>query len=205
MELRERIMAESFQLFMKFGIRSVTMDQIAKHLGISKRTLYEIFHEKDELLREGLEYFAGIRRKEARETINKSDNVIETIYNLARKGEEIKKQINPMFFEDIRKYYPGIHQLLTIEGKYKDHSFTLELLNKGKNGGLFKEGLDIELVNTFIHQMMDIIVNEEIFPKGKYTDRDIFRNIMMPYLAGISTDKGKEQIRKYFEEEIKQE
>ena len=190
-------------MFMKFGIRSVTMDQISGHLGISKRTLYETFKDKNELLREGLEYFSNIKRNEAKETFKKSDNVIETIYILARKGEEMKHQINPMFFEDIRKYFPEIHYLMTTEGRYRDYSLTLELLNKGVNEGLFSKGLDIELVNNFIHQIMNIVVNEEIFPKDKYTHEDIFRNIMMPYLAGISTDKGKEQILKYFEKEIK--
>ncbi len=203
MELRDRIIEEAFHMFMKFGIRSVTMDQISSHLGISKRTLYEIFREKNELLREGLEYFTSIKRSEAKETIKKSDNVIETIYLMARKGEEMKQQINPMFFEDIRKYFPEIHHLLTTEGKYRDYSLTLELLKKGINEGLFKDGLDIELVNNFIHQIMNIVVNEEIFPKDKYTQEDIFANIIMPYLKGISTDKGKEQIQKYFEKEIK--
>jgi len=203
MELRDRIIAEAFQMFMKFGIRSVTMDQISSHMGISKRTLYGIFREKNELLREGLEYFSNIKRHEAQETVKKSDNVIETIYILARKGEEMKQQINPMFFEDIRKYFPEIHQLLTKEGRYRDFSLTLELLKKGTTDGLFRKDLDIDLVNNFIHQIMNIVVDEETFPKDKYTHEDIFRNIIMPYLSGISTDKGKEQIQKYFEKEIK--
>ena len=147
-------------MFMKFGIRSVTMDQISGHLGISKRTLYETFKDKNELLREGLEYFSNIKRNEAKETFKKSDNVIETIYILARKGEEMKHQINPMFFEDIRKYFLEIHYLMTTEGRYRDYSLTLELLNKGVNEGLFSKGLDIELVNNFIHQIMNIVVND---------------------------------------------
>ena len=105
-----------------------------------------------------------------------------------------------MFFEDIRKYFPDIHQLMITEGKYKDGSFTLELLNKGKDEGLFREALDIELVNTFINQIMNIVIDDEVFPKDRYSHEDIFRNIMMPYLAGISTQKGREQIQKYFEE-----
>ena len=196
-------MAEAFQMFMKYGIRSVTMDQISGHLGISKRTLYETFREKNELLREGFEYFSNIKRDEARETIRKSDNVIEAIYILTRQSEEMRQQINPMFFEDIRKYFPDIHHHLSTEGRKREYSFTLELLNKGISEGLFNGGLDMEMVTTFIHQMMDIVVKEEVFPKDKYSHEDIFRNIMIPYLSGISTKKGKEQILKYFEKEIK--
>ena len=203
MKLSERIVASAFDLFMKYGIRSVTMDQISRHMGISKRTLYETFTDKGQLVREGLDYFISIKRNEARETIKRSGNVIETIYILARKGEEMKQQINPLFFEDIRKYYPDVHASITTEGRYRDYSLTHDLLRKGIDNDLFRKGLDVELVNNFFHQVMNIVMNEEIFPKDRYTHEDIFRNIIMPYLIGISTDKGEQQIQKYFEKEIK--
>ena len=203
MELRERIIATAFELFLKYGVRSVTMDQISGELGISKRTLYEIFKDKHEVIREGLDYFANIKRSEAKELMKKSLNVVETIYLLARKGEEMKQSINPLFFEDIRKYYPDVHNRLTTEGRYRDYSVTRDLLRKGIEQGIFKDGLDVELVNNFFHQVMNIVMNEEIFPKEKYSHEDIFRNIIMPYLIGISTGKGQEQIRHYFEKEIK--
>jgi AcrR family transcriptional regulator len=203
MELSERIVSAAFELFMKYGIRSVTMDQISGHLGISKRTLYETFTDKGQLIREGLDYFTSIKRNEAKETVRRSDNVIETIYILARKGEEMKQKINPLFFEDIRKYYPDVHASITTEGRYRDYSLTRELLRKGIGDGLFKKKLDIDLVNNYFHQVMNIVMNEEIFPKEKYTHEEIFRNIIMPYLEGISTEAGKKQIQKYFEKEIK--
>jgi AcrR family transcriptional regulator len=203
MELKDRIVSTAYELFMKYGIRSVTMDQISRHLGISKRTLYEIFTDKGQLIREGIDYFSAIKRTEARETIKKSNNVIETIYILARKGEEMKQQINPLFFEDIRKYYPDVHAMITTKSKYRDYSLTHDLLKKGIQDGLFKSGLDVELVNNFFHQVMNIVMNEEIFPKDRYSHEDIFRNIIMPYLMGISTEKGEKQIHKYFEKEIR--
>jgi AcrR family transcriptional regulator len=203
MELKDRIVATAFELFMKYGIRSITMDQISRHLGISKRTLYEIFTDKGELVREGIEYFTNIKKTEAKKTIKRSDNVIETIYILARKGEEMKQHINPLFFEDIRKYYPDVHASISTDSRHRDYSLTHDLLKKGIAEGLFKGGLDTELVNNFFHQVMNIVMNEEIFPRHRYTHEDIFRNIIMPYLIGISTEKGEVQIHKYFEKEIK--
>ena len=203
MELKDRIIAVAFELFQKYGVRSVTMDQISGELGISKRTLYEIFKDKNELLREGLDHFSCIKRDEAKELLKKSDNVVETIYLLARKGEEMKQNINPLFFEDIRKYHPDVHLLLTTEGKYRDYSITRDLLEKGIRNGLFKKGLNIEMVNNFFHQIMMIVMNEEVFPKDKYSKEDVLRNIIMPYLLGISTERGQDQIRLYFEKEIR--
>lgn len=203
MELRDRIITEAFEQFMKYGIRSVTMDQIAGELGISKRTLYETFRDKGELLSEGMEYFTSIKRVEANETIRNSENVIEAIYILVKKGEEMKQKLNPLFFEDIRKYYPEVHAMITLQGKYRDSTLTHTLIKKGINDGLFNKGLNVELVNYFFHEVMNIVMNDELFPKEQYTHEDLCRNIIMPYMIGISTEKGHEQIRIYFEKEIK--
>ncbi len=203
MELRDRIVNQTLELFMKYGIRSVTMDQVSGQLGISKRTLYEIFRDKNELLKECIELLAKDKSAEARQMIKNSENVINTMYTLARKGEELKQKINPLFFDDMWKYYPEVHKQVTKESRYRDTSLTLSLLKNGISDGLFKKDLDVELVNTYFHQVMNIVMNEELFPREKYEHAVIFRNIIMPYLVGISTEKGLREIDKYFKDEIK--
>ena len=203
MEVRERIITEAFTLFIKYGIRSVTMDQISRHLGISKRTLYENFEDKTELLQKSLDYLSSIKQDEAWELVRKSNNVIETIYLLARKGAEMKQLVNPLFFEDIRKYYPELHTMLISESRSRNYSLTRTLLIKGISDGLFKDDLNIEMVNHYLHQVMNMVMNEKIFPKDKYRHEEIFNNIIMPYLIGISTSKGQQQIHQYFKREIK--
>ena len=203
MELRERIITEAFTLFIKYGIRSVTMDLISRHLGISKRTLYENFEDKTELLQKSLDYLSSIKQDEAWELVRKSNNVIETIYLLARKGAEMKQLVNPLFFEDIRKYYPELHTMLISESRSRNYSLTRTLLIKGISDGLFKDDLNIEMVNHYLHQVMNMVMNEKIFPKDKYRHEEIFNNIIMPYLIGISTSKGQQQIHQYFKREIK--
>jgi len=112
MELRNRIIMTAFERFAKYGIRSVTMDQIANDLGISKRTLYETFSDKRELLIDGMKHFSSLQHADADNTIRSAGNVIEAIYILVKKGEEMKQRLNPLFFEDIRKYYPDVQALV---------------------------------------------------------------------------------------------
>jgi len=202
MEIRERIINEAFELFMKFGIRSVTMDQIAGHLGISKRTLYENFRDKNELLARGIEHFRGIKQTEAMEIIKKSDNVIESLYYIGKHGEEMRKRVNPLFFEDIRKYHPEIHSRISDRSRNKQYSIMLTMIRKGINDGVFKKGLNPEIVNEFWHEVMNIFMNEEIFPRNLYGQQELLKNMIMPYLLGISTEKGQALINKYFEKEI---
>ena len=203
MKLRERIILNAFEKFGKYGIRRVTMDQIAHESGISKRTLYETFRDKHELIRDGIKYHSVIKHAEANETIRTSRNVIEAIYILVKSGEEMKQKLNPLFFEDIRKYYPEVHANISSQAKSRDYSLIRTLIKKGIDDGLFDEDLNVELVNHFFHEVMNILMNEEHFPKEQYSHEEILRNIVMPYLSGISTKKGNEQIRKYFEKEIK--
>jgi AcrR family transcriptional regulator len=203
MEIRERIITEAFGLFVKFGIRSVTMDQIACSLGISKRTLYENFRDKNALLTEGIEHFRKIKHAEALEILEKSDNVIESLYFIGKHGEEMRKSINPLFFEDIRKYYPEIHSGISDRSRRREYSIMLTLIRKGITDGVFRKGLNPEIVNEFWHEIMNIFMNEEIFPVNRYNREDLLKNIIMPYLIGISSEKGRELIRKYFEKELK--
>jgi len=203
MELKERIILGAFEKFAKYGIRRVTMDQIASDLGISKRTLYEIFRDKRKLLSDGMKYYSGLKHAEAEETIRTSGNVIEAIYILVKQSEEMKQKLNPLFFEDIIKYYPEVHTMSVSKSRDRDYNLTHKLIKKGISEGLFKRELNVGLVNHFFHVVMNILMNEEHFPREQYPHEEIFRNIVMPYLIGISTEKGHEQIRKYFEKEIK--
>jgi TetR/AcrR family transcriptional regulator, cholesterol catabolism regulator len=203
MEIRDRILSEAFSLFSKYGIRGVTMDQIACELGISKRTLYENFKDKNALLSEGMKHFRKIMHEEANIILKNASNVIEGIYFIGKHGEKMRKRVNPLFFEDIRKFYPEIYEQIPDKSRDSEYSIMRNLITKGMNDGIFNKGLNPELVNDFWHAIMNIFMNEENFPRDRYSQEDLLKNMIIPYLLGISTEKGKELIHKYFEKEIK--
>jgi len=178
------------------------MDQIAGQLGISKRTLYENFKDKNELLTDGIVHFRGIMQAESLEIIKRSDNVIESLYYIGKHGEEMRKSVNPSFFEDIRKYHPDIHSMISDKSRNREYSIMNTMIMKGINDGVFKKGLKPGIVNEFWHEIMNVFMNEEIFPRNQYSQEDLVKNIIMPYLLGISTEKGQTLIKQYFEKEI---
>ena len=202
MEIRERIITEAFSLFIKYGIRGVTMDQIASELGISKRTLYENFEDKNTLLSEGIEHFRKIKRAEAVEMLKNCDNVLESIYFIGKHGELMRKKVNPLFFEDIRKYYPEIHSKIADKSLDREYPIMETMFRKGMTEGVFKKEINPDLIATFWHHVMNIFMNEDMFPREKYTQKELLINLIVPYLKGISTDKGQKLIEKYFEKEI---
>jgi len=203
MEIRDRILSEAFSLFSKYGIRGVTMDQIACELGISKRTLYENFKDKNTLLSIGVEHFRKIMHKEASDVLKNASNVIEGIYFIGKHGEKMRKRVNPLFLEDIRKFYPEVYKQISDKNPYNEFSIMQNLITKGMNEGIFNKGLNPELVNVFWHAIMNIFMNEENFPRDRYNQEDLLKNTIIPYLIGISTEKGKGLIEKYFKKETK--
>ena len=106
MSQTERIILGAEELFLKAGIKSVTMDDVARHLGMSKKTIYQFFKDKNELV-------IGLVRKKIQEDeeqmeeiLNKSTNVIEGMINMMKCSEDIFSRINPIVIHDIQKYHP---------------------------------------------------------------------------------------------------
>ena len=196
MEPNERVILKSIELFSKSGIRLVTMDQIAEELGMSKRTIYELFKDKDTLVLECLEAMHRIQKEEIQVIIDNSSNVIEALYKMGQHGEKKKAMISHLFFDDIRKVYPQIWDLMKKRAKTGANSFSRNILIKGIEEGVFKADINVEIVDIFFNSMMEIFHRKDIFPENT-SDMELIRNIIVPYYLGISTDKGKKLIDQY--------
>ncbi|MFZ5940948.1 MAG: TetR/AcrR family transcriptional regulator [Bacteroidota bacterium] len=190
MELKERIIRKAGEMFAMYGIRSVTMDSISEELGISKRTLYETFTDKNTLLTEVLLFHKESQEKLAQEIIENADNVIEAMVEIMRNSVEIMKSVNPLFFHDMKKYHIEIHESLMKKGEVRNYNITRSILEKGIKQGVFQDFLDIEIVNHTIHSLFNLFADESKFPLTSNTREVIWKNTIRPYLKGICTDKG---------------
>ena len=173
------------------------MDQIAASVGMSKRTIYEMFKDKDELLWQCIETMNRQHEKELHEIISHSENAIEAIYMIGQHGEKKKAGINRLFFEDFEKLYPQMRRLLIKRSEPGDESITYTILKRGIKEGIFRKGMNLVIVDIFIHEMMKISHSTDVFPENTNTG-EIIENIVIPYFRGISTKKGLELIEKHF-------
>lgn len=196
MEANERVILKSIELFTLYGIRQVTMDQIAEEVGMSKRTIYELFKDKDALVLECIETMYQIHTQEIRDILANASNVIEALYKLGQHGEKKKSMINRSFTEDLKKLYPGIWETMKKRTRPGIGSFSYNILTKGIEEGIFKKDINIEIVDTFIYYMMETFHKSDVYPENT-TGKDLLKNIIIPYYMGISTEKGKELIEQY--------
>jgi len=186
----ERILSESFQLFVKFGIRSVTMDDIAKHMGISKKTIYEHFRDKDDLLKQGMLYHKELQDKNIRYFIATSNNVLEAIFKVMFESASNMHKVHASFFSDMKKYH---HAICTeFMPKHQDEKTVLikELLDKGVADGVFRSNIDTTVVAKLFNHQLKAIADDELFPAETYSKAHVFSVIIENYMRGIATTKG---------------
>ncbi len=184
-------MVEAGILFGKYGIKSMTMDSLAEELGISKRTIYERFKDKDTLLIEVVMYYKNLTQQEALRLIDQSDNAVEALFRIIKMTIDQMMRMSPAFFHDFKKYHQKVFKQFSEPGEIRDFSMTRRLLEKGIEQEVFRDDINLEIVNQAIHSLFDLFGHHSRMIDAGYQRKDMFDHILIPYFRGISTKKGR--------------
>jgi len=193
---RERIIQEAAELFRMYGIRSVTMDTIAGHLGMSKRTIYEVFSDKDELLI-GVLNEMTVRQKElVKKVLAESENAIVAVFKLLEFNRDHFQDTSPAFQTDLKKYHIEVLMKRADKCEMPDYRTNQEVIESGIKQKLFRKDIDADLVNRCLYMIFMSVMNQELFPFDQFTRREVLKAGVLNYLRGISTPEGLELINK---------
>jgi AcrR family transcriptional regulator len=205
MEPKERILKKAEELFMQFGIRSVSMDDIANHLGMSKKTLYQYFADKDELV-SGV--VAGHISEVECECLNCHKEAKDAIHEIFLTMEHIMQELgnmNPSLLYDLEKFHFRAYQRFR---EYKD-KFLLQVIRQNIEWGikdeLYRPDVDIDVMSKYRIESMMIPFNVALFPPGKYNLATTSGLIIENFTYGLATIKGHKLIQKYNEQRKKQD
>lgn len=196
-EMKEKILKGAEELFFKYGIKNITMDEIARHLGMSKKTIYQYFKDKDEvvhsLILEKIEEDKAIFAKTYRE----SENIVVEAFALMKNMRDILKSINPILFHELFKFYP---QSWKEFEKFKN-DFVLEniesSLRRGQEQGLVRADINIKILSKMRLENIDLAFFGSAFPMDKYNLLDVQVQMTEHFLYGVCTLKGHKLINKY--------
>ncbi len=192
MVTRERIIEKATELFTKHGVKTITIDRIVKELHTSKRTIYNYFSDKISLLRACLDVYNQKVAGENEEIIDTSENVLEAMGHLHQKIVRRSHSVNPNFFGDIIRYYPDLlHESYEANGNFA-HNQLLRLAAWGIEDGIFDKDLDIEVVGKTVLTMLKMLKDNKLFPVEEYSKERLTFGILVPYLRGLCTEKGRE-------------
>ena len=191
--VKQRIIEEASDLFLQAGVKSTTMDDLARHMGISKRTIYENFKDKETLLIACIDAFRDENHLFFEKVFTKAENVVNAILVLLQKGAEQAAQRQFNMINDIRKYYPLVfkeHLTSLNDNKCKEMGL---LIQRGINEGVFREDLNPEIIAYFFCRRPE----DHDSWLDKFSIIDVFENLVITFLRGICTSKGLEIIEKY--------
>ena len=198
-EIYGLIVEAAHAMFIEHGIKDVKMDDIATKLSISKRTIYELFKDKEELLLEVLKFQNDKMSENGREIVRNSSHILEIILKLYNLHFKLLKKVNNKFFADLAKY-PRIYKERQSKETLNAKKFSA-WMEVGRQQGLFREDADFNIFTFILRRDLTTILEVKM-QKGhtelsKYTPEELGRKLILFYLRGISTPKGQQIIEEY--------
>ena len=188
MDIKDRIIEKAGELFFQYGIKNISMDELASSLGMSKRTIYENFKDKEDILRSLILNLVEERNNVFNDFLDKGLNVIEVFINVI----EIQKKMpvsNAKFLQDIYKYYPKISKLMQ-ENIEKNNEFLQQFLLKGIEQGYIREDLNVGVTAFLVEESTYIYIRASYLEKPPFSFSDLFYTMMINFVRGISTERG---------------
>ncbi len=195
MTLEEDIVEKAGELFMTYGIKAVSMDAVAQKVGISKRTLYESFSSKDELLAASLIHQQEIYREEMTQMVGGKTDFVEILLTAFRFLHEKSESVNPLFTRELSRYgYLAATEKFQAAEKER-HMEMLRFFERGRNEGYILESFDLEIIVGIFEKMHSVM--KSIHTSKPVEPNVIFRHVYGTLFRGIFTDKGREKIDEY--------
>jgi DNA-binding Xre family transcriptional regulator len=195
--MREKIIHKAAELFLNLGFKSVTMDDIANEMGISKKTIYVHFENKTKLV-EAVTFTVFESICEGIDCIcEASHNPIEQLYDIKMYVMHYLKneKTSPQF--QLKKYYPQIYQRLHFKQFEKMHESVKESIQKGIDTELFRSNIDVDFISRMYFNGMVGIKDETIFPQTQFTMDYLMESYLEYHLRAIVTEKGLKILDKF--------
>lgn len=195
--MRDHIIKEATKLFIQYGLKAIRMDDIATQLGVSKRTIYEIFGDKETLLYECMEYYNDKLHAEKAQIMAQASNIIEEFVLLFQNWEE-DADANYKLMVSLKRFYPNVYKKLS-EGRSKEGFETLKRkMVKGVEEGYLLASVNYDLaISVFTHSIYGIISNQKAILPNNVSEKEAFKYVVTYFFRGIATEKGRKLIDEY--------
>jgi len=178
------------ELYMKYGIKSITMDDVAQELGISKKTLYQFVTDKDDLVGKFIDFEISTRQEEICKCFRIGFNAIEELLEISMFMNKMMRAQNPATEHDLRKYYPHHYQKTVNVRRERMYEYILMNLNKGKSEGLYRADMDAEVIAKLYLSRTENIHFNELFTVEEFTSTKLFNELLNYHVRGIATPEG---------------
>jgi TetR/AcrR family transcriptional regulator, cholesterol catabolism regulator len=185
-------------LYQKYGIRSVTMDDVARELCISKKTLYQFIVDKEDLVEKVVNHYIDQQKMHFESIKAQRMNAIDVIMEISQHITLFLSNLNPSLTYDLRKYYPSAWKLLM---EYKmDHIYNSAINNitRGISEGLYREDLNPEIIAAIYVSRIEYTMEQDLAKKTSFSPSEFFQEVFKYHIRGIASKKGLEYLEKIY-------
>ena len=195
--MRDKILIGASDLFLNYGFKSVTMDDIANKLGISKKTIYLHFDNKIKLVEATTMYLFELISEGINQICALEKNPVEEIYSIKQFIMEHLKDEKSSPQYQLQKYYPKIGNSLKEKQFSVMQTCVIENLNRGINSGFYRETINVQFISRVYFSIMLAIKDKDLFPEKQFSMNMLMSNYLEYHLRGICTPKGLETLNKF--------
>lgn len=200
--MKEHIINEATKLFMQYGLKAIRMDDIASQLGVSKRTIYEIFGDKEALIYECISHHSENLKAVKAKIIAQASNIIEELVLLFQCWEE-DMDVNYNLMVNLKRFYPNVHQKFLDDHSNTEYEILKEKLQKGIEEGYLVKNVNYDLaVSVFTYSIYGIMSNQKAILPNNVSEKEAFKYVVTYFFRGIATEKGRKMIDEYLEKNI---
>lgn len=195
--MRDKILIGATDLFLNYGFKSVTMDDIANALGVSKKTIYQHFDNKTKLVEASTMHAFQFISQGINQICSSGKNPIEEIYNIKQFVSEYLKDEKSSPQYQLQKYYPKIFKNLKEQQFCVMQECVTDNLNRGVELGLYRNSIHVDFISRIYFNIMLAIKDKDLFPVNKFSMNMLMNNYIEYHLRGICTPKGLETLNNY--------
>jgi AcrR family transcriptional regulator len=192
--LSDHILQSAFSMFMKFGVRSVSMDDLAQDLGMSKKTIYSVFPSKETLISVVILNHLKNDEKQIKAITTEASDAIEEILKISQHVMKFLTQIQPSLIFDLKKFYPNCWALIEKQHFHFIKETIEANILRGQKEGLYRADLHADIVAKLYVGKSNILVNPEVFPIEQYDLFALIREMGKYHLYGIASAEGRAKL-----------
>jgi AcrR family transcriptional regulator len=181
-------------LFMRLGVKSVNMDDVASHLGVSKKTLYLYFKDKEDLIRRVIDLHCLNEDKSIEAIQAKNLPAIDEMFDIMYWVLSILSKVNPSVQFDLDKYHPEQSRKMKESRHRVVYGCMLSNMKKGQKEGMYRKDFHADVIAKIYITRMDVLFDPAVFPFGEYPLTDLYKEVFQYHIRGIASAKGIEQL-----------
>jgi len=199
LDIKKKILKAAESLFIKYGVRSISMDDISRHLSVSKKTLYQHFADKEDIVSMTCQAHIESIASQFLEITRNSKNAIDELAKISRCLKQNTEDTNPSLLFDLQKYHPKAWSVwLDHKNKFIRES-VIRNLKQGIEEGYYRAELNVDIIAAMRLELVQLPFDDNVFPTSQYKIAEVQMQIFDHFVHGIVTEKGKKLYQKYKE------